>query len=132
MPKETKEQRAERLAREQEAAELALAEYTKSVPARLAAAENLARKLGISTKITLTEGGPSVHFYDDQSEFDHFLTYQVERWELEWIEEKLSKLKQEQDDKLARRQLAEDVWVNKLSSEERFAIKENIYSLKTK
>lgn len=125
MARETKEQRAERDARERQVLEDERQEYLKTVPARLAAAEQLARSLGISTKITLTEGGPNVHFRDDNSGFDDFANYLIDEWELEDLEGRLASLKRAQEERAARRVLAQTVW-DRCTPEERVALKENL------
>ena len=128
MARETREQKAERLAQEQLAAEEALAAYTKTVPKRLVDAQALAQAVGVQTSVTLTESGPSVHFYDSNTNFDDHATYQIEEWELEYIERKLRDLKEEQDARSLRKLVAQAAWAD-LSSEERVAIKENIHTL---
>ena len=128
MARETREEKAARLAQEQLAAEEALAAYTKTVPKRLVDAQAWAQSVGVSTGVTLTESGPSVHFYDSNTNFDDHATYQIEEWELEYIERKLRDLKEEQDARRHRKSVAEAAWAD-LSTEERVAIKENIYTL---
>lgn len=125
MARETKEQRLAREAQYQVEREAALAAYRLTVPARLAAAEQLARSLGISTTITLSEGGPNVHFRDDNSGFDDFANYLIDDWELENLEERLAGLKRAQEERAARRVLAQAVW-DRCTPEERVALKENI------
>lgn len=128
MARETKIEKDARLAREQQAAEEALAAYTRTVPKRLADAQALAQSVGVSTQVTLTESGPSVYFYDSNTNFDDHATYQIDEWELEYIERKLRDLKEEQDAKLRRKLVADAAWA-RLSTEERTAIKEHIYTL---
>lgn len=129
MARETAQQKAERLAQEETAARAALEEYRKTVPARLAAAEKLAREVGVSVKLSLTEIGPYVEFYDRESALNYTANYQIDQWELEQIECVLAHLKREQDAAAARRRLAEEVWA-RLAPEERQAVKENMVYLR--
>lgn len=129
MPRETKEQRLEREAREQAAAEAELEAYLLTVPKRLMDAQGLAQNLGVSVNVNLSENGLSVHFYHESAVIDDTLTYQTEEWELECLERKLRDLKEEQEARKARTSLAEEAWKNKLTDDERAAIKENFYRL---
>lgn len=126
MARETREQRNARLAQEQAAAEAALESYLLTVPKRLMYAQALAQNLGVSVTVSLTETGPSVHFYNEASVIDNTLTYQTEEWELESLERKLRGLSEERDARAARLALARHVWKNRLSETERAALKENI------
>ena len=123
MAKETKEQRAEREAREKEVAEEAYKEYLKTVPNRLMEAQTLAHSLGVSTHITLDRTGPLVNFFDDNENLDETCGYQTTEWELEYLERRLKEIKEKQNARKSRYNLAETVW-NRLSKEEKTAIKE--------
>ena len=125
MARKLKEERDARLAQEQAAAEAALAAYLLTVPKRLMDAQALAQNLGVSVNVSLTETGPSVHFYSEASVIDDTLTYQTEEWELEYLERKLHALREEKDARTARLTLARDVWKNRLTETERAALKEN-------
>lgn len=129
MAKESKEQRAERLAAEQAAAELALAEFRKSIPKRMLEAQVLAEKLGVSSHLVLTAIGPKLVFNDDHNGFyDDEIHYESDEWEIENIEGKLKEIQVEQDAKAKRYILAKETF-EKLSKEERVALKEFIHCL---
>lgn len=131
MARETKEERVAREAREESERLAATAVYRASIPARLMMAQVLAQEVGISTTIRLTATGPSVRFYDSHDEvFDETVCYTTEEWELEYLERRLREKKEEQDARVRRRGIAEDVWANKLTAEEKAALKENIHFLR--
>jgi hypothetical protein len=129
MARETKEERILREAHERARAEDALEKYLASVPKRLNDAHIMARNLGISVNVKLTEDGPSVHFRDEKEIFNDTLTYQTEEWELESLERKLRELNDENVARAARVSMAQEVFAT-LSKEQKAAIKENIYMLR--
>lgn len=129
MARETKEERQAREAQEQARAEAALAAYLLTVPKRLMDAQALAQSLGVGVNVRLTETGPSVHFYDESKVIDDTLTYQTEEWELEYMERKLRDMKIDQEAKIYRRGVAQDVFAT-LSREQKEAIIENIRYLR--
>ena len=132
MARETKEQSAERRRVEAEASLAAALEYKKTVPALLMTMQAIAQEVGVSTKVSLTPTGPSVHFYDDATNIDDTITYNTEEWEIDYLRRKLMSLKEEQDARIQRRNIAEDAWTNKLTADERVAVKEHIHCLRTK
>jgi hypothetical protein len=138
----TKEQRAEKRAEriaaqaiEQQRldAEEAVrrAELLKVLPKRLMDAQALASSLGLSVEVSLSEYGPVVQFGgpDEPGDIDTELTYQSEIWEVEWLEKKLQSLKEEQDARAARRELAQRVF-SLLDTDAKAAVKEFIHYLK--
>lgn len=133
MPKETPQQRAERLAREEAAAQAALEAYYASVPKRLMEAQALANTIYVSTSVTLGPGGPIVHFEYESEKYkvfiDSTLTYQSEEWELESLESRLQELKEKIEDEKRRYKAAESVWAT-LSAGDRQYLKEFIHLLK--
>lgn len=145
-PKQTPEERAMRkalkLAEEANArtayeAERVAADavYKAGLPKRLMDAQALASSCGVATHVELTANGPSVRFeYEDHSRksyIDEKLTYQSEEWEVECLEGHLRALKAERDAAAARLVLAQSVF-NRLTDEEKVAIKENIAWLRLK
>ncbi len=132
MAKETKEERALREEDEARRADIARRAYLATVPKRLMDAQALALKVGVDVTVALTETGPSVRFFhDDNPYISDTVTYQVEEWELECLEKNLQTIKDEQDAAQSRLKLAQDVWANKLSHEEKSAIKEFIFHLRS-
>jgi len=143
MAKETKQEKAERLEREHAAAELAhaaeVAEFHKSMPARLVRMQAIANEVGVATKVTLTDTGPEVLFeksvYDprterDNSVIDETLRYDSDQWEVEYLEDRLNNMKAEQDSAIARRKMAQDHF-DTLSKELKAALKENIHWMRS-
>lgn len=132
MPKETKEQREERLAREEAAAQAALEAYYASVPKRLMEAQALANSLYVSTSVNLGPSGPIVHFEYESEKYKSFiddtLHYQSEEWELEGLERRLQDLKEQVENEKQRYRAAESVWSN-LSTADRQVLKEFIHRL---
>lgn len=132
MARETKEERAARLAREEAAAQAALEAYYATVPKRLMEAQALANSLCVSTSISLGTSGPIVHFEYDSEKYkcfiDYTLTYQTEEWELESLETQLRDLKEKIDKEAARLKVAQDSW-GRLQPLERIVIKEFIHLL---
>ena len=130
MARETKEQRAARFAREEQILAESEAKYKATIPARLLAAQALARSLGIQTEVTLTLTGPSVRFYDpDNAAWNETITYETEEWELISLENSLQEVKEQEDARILRRGIAEDVWNNKLTQPEKEALREFIHYL---
>lgn len=133
MARETKEERAERLAREEAAAQAALEAYFATVPKRLMEAQALANSLYVSTSVTLGPDGPIVHFeYESEkykSYIDATLTYQTEEWELESLEQRLRELKESIDAEKQRFAYAQAIWTT-LSETDRKALKEFIHTLR--
>lgn len=133
MARETKEERLARQAAEEAAAAARVAEFRKQMPERLMKIEKLAKQLGVQTEVTLTATGPVVRLqrdYDNGNGFDDEVSYTTEEWEVEHVERKLRDLEEEQNERIRKRGIAEDVWANKLNPEERAALKENIYLLR--
>jgi hypothetical protein len=139
MAKETKQEKEERLAREQAAAELALAEFYKGVPARLVMMQAIAHEVGVSCTVQLTDTGPEVVFekseYDSRTDrettiIDQTVRYDSDQWHIEYVEDQLNSMKAEQDSALARRKMAQDHF-DTLSKELKAALKENIHWMKS-
>lgn len=145
-PKQTSEERAMRkslkLAEEanQRIADEAVraaadAIYKAGLPKRLMDAQALAGSCGVATHVELTAKGPSIRFeYEDHSNkfyIDEILTYHSEEWAVEFVEGNLRDLKATHDAIAARSLLAQSIF-NKLTDEEKIALKENIMWLKLK
>lgn len=133
MRRETKEERLARQAAEEAAAAARVAEFRKQMPERLMKIEQWAKRLGVSVEVTLTATGPIIDLQQDFNSghgFDDQIGYNTEEWEVEHVERKLRDLEEEQNERIRKRGIAEDVWANKLTSEERAALKENIYLLR--
>ncbi len=121
-----------RLQREAEEAQR-LAEkaaFRLTMPARLMRLTALAQSVEVDNGIKLIENGVEMYIRRDESPYiDATLTYDSEEWEVESVERDLEQIKSDIEARMARRKLAQDVWTNKLSPEERAALKEHIYSL---
>lgn len=131
MPRKTaEEKRLEREAQEAQREQEKEA-FRLTMPARLMRLSALAQQVGIETNIRLIEDGVSLRIQNDSKPYiDSTLTYNSEVWEVEMIEQELNDIKAEQDAITARRELALTVWA-KLSDNEKLAVKENIYNLRT-
>lgn len=130
MPRETKEEIAARRAEEERQREVERKEFLVTLPKRMFEAQALAQSLSISTVLSLTDKGPSLHFYNDDNPYiDTTINYDSNFWEMDSIEDTLKTLKVAADARAARRKRAQEVFSG-LSVEDREAIKENIYSLK--
>lgn len=87
MPKETKLERAAREKREQEARELASAEFRKTLPERLMKIVAKYQSISNYPDVKLTASGPSVRFYHDGEFFvDEVLTYESDEWDVQHVE----------------------------------------------
>lgn len=129
MARETKEERIAREAREERQRAEERAAYLATVPNRLLVAHALAREVGVSVDLQLTAVGVNVRFYEEDGILDDTLNHTSEEWELESLERRLSEKKAEKEAIIRRRSIAEDVWANRLTVEEKVALKENIYLL---
>lgn len=136
MARETKEERLARQAAEEAAAAARVAEFRKTIPAKLVMMQAIANQVGVSCTVSLTETGPAVHFdlneYKNNREstvIDETLRYDSDPWEVEYVETKLNDMKAEQEAKAARLKMAQDHF-NTLSPAMVAAIKENIYLLR--
>ncbi len=110
--------------------EAARAFYVASVPKRLMDATALAGHVGVSTEVNLTETGPSVRFHTDGEHYiESTITYDVDEWELESLEGDLTRIKEQQDAREARKVLAQNIF-DKLDVHEKTAIRENIHYLR--
>ena len=109
------------------------AKYKETVPKRLMDAQALANQLGVATSVELTATGPSVNFrcedHVNNIYIDDIITYDTEEWELESLEGKLKDLKKAQDEYADRRIVANAVW-DKLTPDQKRAVKEHIAYLK--
>ena len=100
-----------------------------TMPARLMKLSALAQSLEVDTGIKLIEDGVEMFVRRDENPYiDARLTYDSEEWEVESVESDLAQIKAEIEARAARRALAQSVW-SKLSTDERAALKEHIYSL---
>ena len=131
MAKETKEQKALRLAVEEQAREAETAAFRATLPKRLFEAQCMASMLpDLTVSTTMTAVGPSVRFHREENPYiDTTLTYQSDEWEVILLEDSLKEMKAEQDARAARRKLAQEIF-DGLSPESKQAIKENIYLLR--
>lgn len=133
MPRETKEERAVREAKQAAVAEARREAYLATVPKRLMDAQALARSLFVTTEVNLGPAGPVVHFEYDNPKYHCFidttLTYQTEEWELESFERQLQELKDTLEGEKKRLQRAVEVW-STLSDNDRTVLKEFIFVLK--
>lgn len=106
----------------------------ENIHKRLMDAQALAVSMGAEVNVTLTDTGPSVHFFWEHTksgvDLDEVITYQSEDWEMTFIEEQLDKARLWKDAFERRRELATTTWAA-LSDEQKIAIKESIFSLPT-
>ena len=101
-----------------------------TMPARLMRLTALAQSVEVDNGIKLIENGVEMYVRRDESPYiDAKLTYDSEEWEVESVERDLEQIKADIEARMARRKLAQDVWTNKLTPDERAALKEHIYSL---
>jgi hypothetical protein len=126
MPRETKQQKEERLQQQEAERQLKHKAYLDSVPKRLMDAHALAQDLMIDTRVTLTATGPAVYISIDG--YDQTLTYQTEQWELERVEEFLDGKKTLRDFRHQQYLIAKEAF-SKLSDEVKAAIKQHIHSI---
>lgn len=107
--------------------------FKAGLPKRLMDAQALALKLGVLTRVELTETGPSVSFkYEDHSGkfyINDTLTYESEEWDVENIESTLDQLDKKHKEYEARRLVAQSVFGN-LTEEQKSAVKEFIHYLR--
>jgi len=104
-------------------------EYLLTVPKRLASLAELAKKLGICVEVKLTETGPLVKFTQDSDPyFDDAGSYDMDEWELDELERRILRVKELEEERVARFNAAVAVWAN-LTEQEREGIKENINRL---
>jgi hypothetical protein len=119
----------------QEAADEAEAKLAKealrlAMPSRLMQLFARAQGVNISANIKLIASGVEMTVYHDgHPHIDSTLTYDSEEWEVEMVEDSIDLLKADIDARNARKGIAQDVWTNKLTPEERAALKEFIHSL---
>lgn len=128
MARETKEERAERLRREQDDLAAAEAEFKQSIPKRMLELQCAAQIEGVSVNVKLTETGPMVSFYDDNSGIDTDLTYQSVEWEFDSLEREIGELKSCREAAERRLAQARDVW-SKLTTDDQKVLKEFINRL---
>lgn len=130
MPKMSVEQRRIQREAEEAAEKLAKEAFRLTMPSRLMQLFARAQGVNISANIRLiTSGVEMTVYHDSHPHIDSTLTYDSEEWEVEMVEDSIDLLKADIDARQARRELAQDVWTNKLSPVERAALKEFIHSL---
>lgn len=126
MGRETKEEKAARIAALEAEQEKAFQAYLLTVPKRLMDAVALAKVVGVHTDIELSEKGPLIQFSGDDRLHPDQYSYESVEWELLILERQLADIKEEQDERARLRALAEDLWKNRLTTDERRALKEFI------
>ena len=132
MARETKEQKTERLALEALEYEMEQRRFRESVPKRLFEAQALAQTLGVQVHLTMTEIGPEVNFAEYKffkyTFHEETLDYNTAEWMLDSLEQNLQTLKELKEAYQSRKVLAEAAF-EKLTKEEKEAVKEHIHSL---
>jgi len=127
MTKETAKERQARIASE-EAARRAI--FLAGLPARIFQIKNEALRLQIAFMVDVDELGTKLIFSDDDNGFyDDVISYKSEEHEVEWVERKLREINEAQEARKRRWNIAQDVWNNKLTKEEKAALKEFISNL---
>lgn len=128
MAKETPE---ERIARQIISEATRKEAFRATLPARMISIQILAKEIGnISTEVTLRTTGPCLRVWENgEGYLDEQIHSDSEDWEVDHIEQVLKGKKVEVDAQKARRIVAMTVW-NKLTSEERVAVRENLHSLR--
>ena len=104
-----------------------LAAYKAGLPKRLMEAQGRASKLGVRNEVTLTETGPEVTFYNDES--GHYiettLSYNSDDWEVESLERDLQLLQDRLDLAEKRQAIAKSAW-NTLDEDQKSCLREYI------
>ena len=104
-----------------------LAAYKAGLPKRLMDAQARASKLGVRNEVTLTETGPEVTFYNDES--GHYietaLSYSSDEWEVEALEHDLQRLQDRLDLAEKRQSVAKSAWGN-LTEDQKSCLREYI------
>lgn len=104
-----------------------LAAYKAGLPKRLMDAQGRASKLGVRSEVMLTETGPEVTFYNDES--GHYiettLSYNSDEWEVEHLESELQQLQDRNDLAEKRRACAQSAW-NNLDDDQKSCLREYI------
>ena len=93
-------------------------------------AQALAGEVGVDTRVALTPTGPEVFFIWRNHETDYTMedsiSYESEEWQVDYVETKLRDLKTAILAARMRKQIAQDVWANKLTETEKACVKEFI------
>ena len=122
-----RQQKAEQEAKWAAEREAEVAAYKAGLPKRLMDAQARATKLGVRSEVSLTETGPEVTFYNDES--GHYiettLSYNSNDWEVESLERDLQLLQDRRDLAEKRRACAQSAW-NNLSEDEKSCLREYI------
>ena len=107
----------------EQAAELAA--YKAALPKRLMDAQARASKLGVKNEVILTETGPEVVFYNEESGFyiETTLSYNSDEWDVEHLESQLQTLQNRDDLKEKRRSCAQSAW-NNLDDDQKSCLRE--------
>ena len=104
-----------------------LSAYKAGLPKRLMDAQARASKLGVKSEVTLTETGPEVVFYNEET--GHYiettLSYNSDEWEVEALEHDLQQLQNRQDLAEKRRAVAQSAWSN-LTEDQQSCLREYI------
>ena len=102
-----------------------LAAYKAALPKRLMDAQARASKLGVKSEVTLTETGPEVVFYNEET--GHYiettLSYNSDEWEVEHLESQLQTLQDRNDLAEKRRACAQSAW-NNLDDDQKACLRE--------
>lgn len=141
-PKQTLEEKAAaRVLKKQQQAELeakwaaereaAFAAFKAGLPKRLMEVSDWASKLGVVNEVTLTETGPEVKFYNNETGYriDTILSYNSEEWVVELLEQDLQALQDRKDLAEKRKACAQSAW-NTLEEDQKSCIKEYIHYLR--
>jgi hypothetical protein len=105
------------------------AAFLVTVPKRLMNAQALALSLGVSANVRASDTGAVVSFYDSNSLIDSNLGFDCEEWELGYIENLLTSLKNTRDRRDQRLALATAAWA-RIDTADQPLIKEFIGYLK--
>lgn len=124
MAKETAKERQARIAAEEAARKVA---FLAGLPARIFQIKNEATRLQVSFNVDVDEFGTKLIFNDDDNGFyDDVINYNSQEYEVEYVERKLREINEAQESRKRRWGIAQDVWNNKLTEEEKISLKEFI------
>jgi hypothetical protein len=105
--------------------------FQATLPSRMLHLQAMAKEIGnMSSEVTLIPSGACLRIWENShiGLFDQTISYDSEEWEIEYTERILGEKKKAVDERAARFKLAKVIW-DKLSVEEKAAVKEHISSL---
>ena len=131
MARKTKEEKLAEKAAYEEELRIEEEEFRKTVPALIAGYVIRAGLADIEAHVRLEDSGPVVFFRYQMRDYtlpsiESALSYTSQRWEIEYVGERITAIEQMQAEIAARKQLAQTAF-DKLTDEEKKALKEFHY-----